>query len=76
MSMSAPAFYLIGHSHVIAVLDAVTDWREQRRAEQVCTSDPRYAELYQEWLGGTTPGEPFIAHVKSVRPTGSCRQLE
>lgn len=64
--MSTPAFYLIGHSHAIAVLDAVTDWREQRRTEQVGTSDPRYAELYQEWLRGTTPGEPFTTRVKSM----------
>ena len=65
----SPSFFLIGASHAIALLDAATDWRTQRRAQQSGPVDTRYAEDYQEWLSGTTPDSPFTTTVNSVLPS-------
>jgi hypothetical protein len=55
-----PDLYLLAHSHGIALLDALTDWRA--RLKSGGAADPRYGEAYQGWwTEGAFPRTPFEA---------------
>ena len=59
------SFLLLTHSHGIALLDALTDWRKSWRANN---RDIRYGEAFQGWFDGSMPAKPFVADVFSSAP--------
>ena len=55
---AGPDLYLLVHSHGIALLDALTDWRA--RLKSGGATDPRYGAAYQGWYAaGVFPRMPF-----------------
>lgn len=53
----AAEFLLLAHSHGVAFLDAVTDWRA--RVKLAGAPDPRFGSTFQGWFGGTLPDRPM-----------------
>ncbi len=56
-------FVVLGHSHAIAFLDGVTDWRQHSAPNTSTPKDPRYSEAYQGWRSGAFPAEVLAVNV-------------
>lgn len=50
-------FVVLGHSHAVAFLDGVTDWRRHLAPPAQVPDDPRYGEAFQGWFSGAFPDE-------------------
>lgn len=61
MENTTPDFHLIAHSHGVAVLDAVSNWRKQLNS--LGEHDPRYGAAFQGWFNGSITGEPFTTEI-------------
>ena len=67
----APDFFLLAHSHGVALLDAISDWRS--RVDRNVAPDPRHGAAFQGWSQGAIPASPFEASV--TRPGLTSRRF-
>ena len=56
-------FVVVGHSHAVAFLDGVTDWRKHIASTTHLPSDPRYSDAFQGWFSGAFPDESLQLQV-------------
>jgi hypothetical protein len=67
----ALSFYLIAHSHGIALLDAMSDWRNLWATE--ANVDSRFSAAFQGWFTGSMLSRPFSANIhKEYLPISTC----
>jgi hypothetical protein len=64
---TAPDFCLLAHSHGVALLDGITDWRGA--FSNNFPRDPRYGQAFQGWFQGAIPRMPFYASVVRATPS-------
>lgn len=57
-----PDFFLLAHSHGVALLDGISTWRE-RGAVSKSEGDARYGAAFQGWFNGAVSAEPFETEV-------------
>jgi hypothetical protein len=61
MDREAADIYLIGHSHIVAMLDAVTNWRDKIDKEP--TQDSRFGTVFQAWFTDAITPNSFQARI-------------
>jgi hypothetical protein len=62
-----PDFFLLAHSHGVALLDGITDWRS--KLAEGAPADARYGPSFRGWFHGAIPRDPFETAVVKGAPS-------
>lgn len=69
-------FALIGHSHSVALLDGITNWRQKISATGNPEADHRYGQSFQGWFTGTFPDDAFKVSVEDTALSSGSIQVQ